>query len=136
MHNNSFKLSALLVSVLSSTSVWAQDINETTIDESIEVVGDFQKQTITQTTRSIAIVDENSMHQRASRHLQDVLNSVANVNFSGGSSTARFIQIRGIGERSQFVDAINPSVGLVIDGIDYSGLGSAATLFDVGQVEV
>lgn len=136
MHNNSFKLSALLIGVLSSTSVWAQDTNETTIDESIEVVGDFQKQTITQTTRSIAIVDENSMHQRASRHLQDVLNSVANVNFSGGSSTARFIQIRGIGERSQFVDAINPSVGLVIDGIDYSGLGSAATLFDVGQVEV
>jgi len=63
MHNNSFKLSALLVSVLSSTSVWAQDTNETTIDESIEVVGDFQKQTITQTTRSIAIVDENSMQR-------------------------------------------------------------------------
>jgi len=136
MHNNSFKLSALLVGVLSSTSVWAQDTNETTIDESIEVVGDFQKQTITETTRSIAIVDENAMQQRASRHLQDVLNSVANVNFSGGSNTARFIQIRGIGERSQFVDAINPSVGLVIDGIDYSGLGSAATLFDIGQVEV
>ena len=75
MQNNSFKLSALLIGVLSSTSVWAQDTNETTIDESIEVVGDFQKQTITQTTRSIAIVDENSMHQRASRHLQDVLNS-------------------------------------------------------------
>ncbi|PYE32340.1 outer membrane receptor protein involved in Fe transport [Idiomarina fontislapidosi] len=135
MHNNKFKLSALLLGLLSSTSAWAQAAAET-IDESIEVVGDFQKQTITETTRSIAIVDENAMQQRASRHLQDVLNSVANVNFSGGSNTARFIQIRGIGERSQFVDAINPSVGLVIDGIDYSGLGSAATLFDVGQVEV
>lgn len=135
MHNNKFKLSALLLGLLSSTSAWAQAAAET-IDESIEVVGDFQKQTITETTRSIAIVDENAMQQRASRHLQDVLNSVANVNFSGGSNTARFIQIRGIGERSQFVDAINPSVGLVIDGIDYSGLGSAATLFDIGQVEV
>lgn len=51
-----------------------------------------------------------------------------------GSSRARFIQIRGIGERSQFVDPINPSVGLLIDGINYSGLGQAAQLFDISQV--
>ena len=58
------------------------------------------------------------------------------MNFSSGASRGRFYQIRGIGERSQFIDPVNPSVGLVIDGIDTTGLGGAATLFDVQQVEI
>ena len=45
-------------------------------------------------------------------------------------------QIRGIGERSQFVEPLNPSVGLIVDGVDLSGLAAAANLFDVQQVEV
>src|SRR5690606_11303872 len=59
-----------------------------------------------------------------------------NVNFAAGASRGRYIQVRGIGERSQFVDPINPSVGLAIDGVDLSGVGNAGTLFDVQQVEV
>lgn len=104
--------------------------------EIIEVNADFQRQSLNETPQSIAIVDQQTITERNAEHLQSVLNSVANVNFSGGTSTARFIQIRGIGERSQFVDSVNPSVGLLIDGIDYSGLGSAANLFDIGQVEI
>ena len=30
----------------------------------------------------------------------------------------------------------NPSVGFLIDDIDFSGLGMAATMFDIDQVEV
>tara|TARA_Y100000739_G_scaffold77238_1_gene65416 strand:- start:401 stop:2224 length:1824 start_codon:yes stop_codon:yes gene_type:complete len=41
-----------------------------------------------------------------------------------------------VGLRSQFVDPINPSVGLVIDGINYSGLGGSSLLFDIDQVEI
>ena len=104
--------------------------------EIIEVSGDFHKRTLNETTSSVSIIDQNAMQQRNAQHLEDTLNSFANVNFSGGTSTARFIQIRGMGERSQFVDPISPSVGLIIDGIDYSGLGTAASLFDINQVEV
>ena len=46
------------------------------------------------------------------------------------------MQLRGIGERSQFVDPVDPSVGLYIDGIDFSGMGNAGTLFDASQVEI
>jgi len=46
------------------------------------------------------------------------------------------LQIRGIGERSQFVDPINPSVGLIIDGIDFNGLGLAASTLDIEQIEI
>lgn len=104
--------------------------------ETIEVSADFQQQTLNETPQSITIIDPKTFKQRSAEHLQQVLNAVANINFSGGTSTARFIQIRGIGERSQFVDNVNPSVGLLIDGIDYSGLGAAASLFDIGQIEI
>ena len=56
--------------------------------------------------------------------------------FAGGSGRARFFQIRGIGERSQFGDPLNHSVGILIDNVDFSGAGTAATLFDVEQVEI
>ncbi|MEM6543959.1 MAG: TonB-dependent receptor, partial [Pseudomonadota bacterium] len=48
----------------------------------------------------------------------------------------RFFQLRGIGERSQFVEPLNPSVGVLIDNIDFSGLGTIATAYDIDQVEV
>jgi outer membrane receptor protein involved in Fe transport len=58
------------------------------------------------------------------------------VNLSSGASRGQYFQIRGIGERSQFAAPLNPSVGLIIDGIDFSRTGGAATLFDIEQVEV
>src|SRR6185437_10888011 len=44
--------------------------------------------------------------------------------------------IRGIGELEQYQGAPNPSVGFLIDDIDFSGLGSAGTLYDLGSIEV
>ena len=45
-------------------------------------------------------------------------------------------QIRGIGERSQFKDPLDSSVGLIVDGINLSGLGLAGTLADIDQLEL
>ena len=59
-----------------------------------------------------------------------------NLSASAGASRQRFFQIRGIGERSQFVEPINPSVILLQDGVDISGLGGALTTFDTSQVDV
>jgi outer membrane receptor protein involved in Fe transport len=58
------------------------------------------------------------------------------VNFSSGASRAHYVQIRGIGERSQFTTPVNPSVGIMIDGIDFSQSALGVTLFDVKQIEV
>ncbi|WP_404400439.1 TonB-dependent receptor [Idiomarina seosinensis] len=129
---------ALAVSLASVSLSYAQQTAETT-DSDIEIINvtaDFQRQTINEIPQSVGIIDAEQIDERNAEHLQSALNAVANVNFAGGTSTAQYIQIRGIGERSQFVDTVNPSVGLLIDGIDYSGLGAAASLFDIGQVEV
>lgn len=104
--------------------------------ERIEVTGEFRETSIHKVPASVSALSEKELRERSAVHLEDVFNALANVNFSGGASRARFMQIRGIGERSQFVDPIQPSVGILIDGINYSGLGQAAMLFDIGQVEV
>ena len=59
-----------------------------------------------------------------------------NLHWAGGTSRPRFFQIRGIGEREQYEGAPNPSVGFLIDDIDFSGIGMPATLFDVDRIEV
>jgi len=70
------------------------------------------------------------------QHLQDVLPLVPNLNWASGSSRPRYFQLRGIGETDQWQGAPNPSVGFLIDGMDFSGVGMPATLLDVAQVEV
>jgi outer membrane receptor protein involved in Fe transport len=69
-------------------------------------------------------------------HLEEMLGRIANVNYASGSSRARYLQIRGIGETGQFAEPLNASVGVIVDGADLSGIGSAATTFDIEQVEV
>ena len=85
---------------------------------------------------SMSVVSEQVIAARGAQHFEEVINTIPNVNFSSGSNRARYFQIRGIGERSQFVSPLNASVGFLIDGVDFSGVGSIATMLDVDQVEV
>ncbi len=102
----------------------------------IIITASFRDFTILDLPGSISIVEQNTLHERNAQHIEAILNTAPNVNFASGASRGRYIQIRGIGERSQFVDPVNPSVGMVIDDIDISGIGNAGTLFDVRQVEI
>ena len=104
--------------------------------EKIEIRGELLPTTTDTSSNAVEVVNAKAIEQLGAAHLQDVLQQLGNVNYASGSSRARFFQIRGMGERSQFVDPVNPSVGLAIDGIDYTGMANAATLFDVSQVEV
>ena len=85
---------------------------------------------------SISVLTEQTLHDAGQQHFEDVLPLVPNLNWAGDTSRPRYFQIRGIGELQQYQGAPNPSVGFLIDDIDFSGLGSAATLFDVDRIEV
>jgi iron complex outermembrane recepter protein len=104
--------------------------------ETIEVKGELIPTPESQTANSLEVLSSEALQAGGVAHFEDVLQELGNVNFSSGASRARFIQIRGIGERSQFVDPVNASVGFSIDGIDYSDIGASANLFDINQVEV
>lgn len=85
---------------------------------------------------SITAIPSDVLEKNQSQHLEDVFSFAPNVNSAKGSSRARFYQIRGVGERSQFVGHVNPSVGVLLDGIDFSSIAAAATLLDTRQVEI
>ena len=85
---------------------------------------------------STTVLDATELEAAGLQHLQDVLGLVPNLNWSGGTSRPRYFQLRGVGELEQYQGAPNPSVGFLIDDIDFSGVGMPATSFDVQQVEV
>lgn len=91
-------------------------------------VGDFPVST--------TVLDAGVIEAAGLQHLQDVLGLVPNLNWSGGTSRPRYFQLRGVGELEQYQGAPNPSIGFLIDDIDFSGVGMPATTFDVAQVEV
>ncbi|TVQ31144.1 MAG: TonB-dependent receptor [Wenzhouxiangella sp.] len=105
-------------------------------DERIVVTAAFRPAELLDSAGSVSVITAETARQRQASHLETLLNLAPNVNYAAGASRGQFFQIRGVGERSQFVDPINPSVGLLMDGIDLTGLGGAATLLDLSQVEV
>jgi outer membrane receptor protein involved in Fe transport len=85
---------------------------------------------------SATVLGADTLRAAGQRNFEDVVALVPNLNWAGDTSLPRYFQIRGIGELQQYQGAPNPSVGFLIDDIDFSGLGGAATLFDVDQIEV
>ena len=127
---------SLLSSALLSATLAAPAIANEAPMEEIVVTADFRQTDVQSIPEAVSVLGSARIEERSAEHLESLLALAPNVNFSSGASRGRFFQIRGIGERSQFVDPVNPSVGLRIDGIDMTGLGGAASLFDVQQVEV
>ena len=108
---------------------------ENTIEE-IFVTADFRPRSELEMTTSVTVMTDATIKLRAAQHFEELANAIPNVNYASGSNRARFFQIRGIGERSQFVAPINPSVGFLVDNVDFSGAATIATMMDVKQVEV
>lgn len=124
-----------LIAAFFASSIWAVSVQAEPLPE-IVVTADLRQDTTMDTASSVTVVTEDVIKSRAAQHFEDIINAIPNVNFASGSNRARFFQIRGIGERSQFVNPVNPSVGVMIDDVDFSGAASVATLMDVKQVEV
>lgn len=132
---SSSKIISTVTFIFAGAATTQFSVAEHVIDEII-VSADFRDASLMETAASISVIDSRTIAQRQARHLEQVLNVAPNVNFSSGASRGRFIQIRGIGERSQFIEPLNPSVGIMVDGIDFTGIAGAATTMDIQQVEI
>ncbi|MCX2982354.1 TonB-dependent receptor [Halieaceae bacterium IMCC14734] len=118
-----------------SVSLATGDVGANELPE-IVVTAQFRDTNLMQEANSTSVIGAELIQQRAAQHLDEVINLAPNVNFSGGSNRARFFQVRGVGDRSQFQAPLNPSVGVILDGVDFSGMGGLGTLFDIEQVEI
>jgi outer membrane receptor protein involved in Fe transport len=81
-------------------------------------------------------MDGDAIEALAVQHFEELVTAVPNFNWSGDGHRARYFQVRGVGELEQYQGAPNPSVGFLVDDIDFSGIGTIATLFDIERVEV
>ncbi len=125
-----------LIGLLLAMPALAAEDDETVKLPDVVVSADFRPSTAQKTAVSLTEISKETIESRGAQHLEEVLNMAPNVNVSAGASRGRFFQIRGMGILSQYDNPINPSVGLIIDGIDFSRLGGAATMFDIDSVEV
>jgi iron complex outermembrane recepter protein len=132
---NLFASAALLLYGASAAAADESTSAEEILEEVI-VTATLRQQSLLATPVSITVLNERTLQDAGRQHFEDVLAAVPNLNWAGGTSRPRFFQIRGIGEREQYEGAPNPSVGFLIDDIDFSGIGMPATLFDIGQIEV
>ncbi len=122
--------------VFSINFVSAQETQSQLRIDEIVVTAEFNDVDAYNISSSISVISENDIFKRNANHLEDLLFITPNVNYSSGASRGKFYQIRGIGERSEFTEPVNYSVGVIIDGIDFTGIALGASTFDVKQVEV
>jgi len=128
-------ISTSMISTLATADTTAAEQDSVQLDV-VTVSADFRDTELQTLPGSISVVNKEIINQRNAQHMEDILALIPNVNYASGASRGRYFQIRGVGERSQFVAPLNPSVGTFIDGVDFTGFGGAATLLDVQQVEV
>ena len=84
----------------------------------------------------VTVLAADDVREAAVTHLEELLPQVPSLSWAGASSRPRYFQLRGIGELEQYQGAPNPSIGFLVDEIDFSGIGMIASTFDVEQVEV
>ena len=131
------KLLLTFLSLATSSALTAQT-NDVTYLSDVNVQASSENSRLPEFSTSTTVLDSEVLEAREAHHLQDALGMVPNLNAAGGTSRPRYFQMRGVGENSHFANEGPPnfSVGFLIDDIDLSGLGMAASLFDVQNVEV
>jgi len=136
--NHSYRSTLFLLSLTLPSLTWAATSadSESTVLEEVIVTASLRPTSLVDMPSSVTVLDSDTLRDAGQQHFQDVLGLVPNLNWAAGTSRPRYFQIRGIGELDQYQGAPNPSVGFLVDDIDFSGLGGVATLFDVDQIEV
>ncbi len=103
----------------------------------LRVTADLWESPLERIPASVSVYDETALAENGIRHFSDLADQIPNVTWSGGTSRARYFQVRGIGENSQYEgETPDASVRFQVDDLDFTGLGTVAGTFDVEQVEV
>ena len=110
-------------------------INNKIIISDIEVYGGLDESSV---STSIKIITDDNFNINGNNNFEDFLQSIGSLNYAGGTSRAKYFQLRGLGELSQFSGEGPPHfyVGYIIDNIDFSGIGMIGQLYDMKQIEI
>jgi len=136
------KSSHLLIATGALSALWALTSGAQVIHsapealDEIVVSASLRNTPMRELPQSVSVLDSETLEAAGVQHFEDVLGMVPGLSWASGTSRPRYFQIRGVGETEQYQGAPNPSVGFLIDDIDFSGVGMPATLFDLERIEV
>lgn len=130
-------LGSLLLSVASHPAAAQTALEPPTQLAPVVVTSDLWATTLARTSASATVFTADELAANGRHTFGDLVDATPNLTWTAGTSRARYFQIRGIGENSQFEgETPDSSVRFLIDDLDFTGLGGAASLFDAQQVEV
>ena len=131
---------AILLIVATSvaiTAARAQTAPAVTALEPVRVTADLWESPLARLPASVTVFDDAALRAGSVRHVADLVDQIPNLTWTGGTSRPRYLQIRGIGENSQYEgETPDSAVRFLIDDLDFTGLGTLGGTFDVKQVEV
>lgn len=105
--------------------------------EPVRVTADLWASPLARLPASVTVFDDAALRSGNVRHFGDLVDQIPNLTWTGGTSRPRYLQIRGIGENSQYEgETPDSAVRFLVDDLDFTGLGTLGGTFDVSQVEV
>ena len=105
--------------------------------EAVRVTADLWASPLARIPASVSVYDEQALRAGAVRHFSDLVDQIPNLTSTGATSRPRYLQIRGIGENSQYEgETPDSAVRFLVDDLDFTGLGTIGSTFDVHQVEI
>ena len=105
--------------------------------EAVRVTADLWASPLARIPASVSVYDEQALRAGAVRHFSDLVDQIPNLTYTGATSRPRYLQIRGIGENSQYEgETPDSAVRFLVDDLDFTGLGTIGSTFDVHQVEI
>ena len=119
--NMKHTLSALALLSIATTLLFAEESAVSAISELpvTIVTGELWESELQKTTTSVTVLDRAALEDNGVQHFEDVINAIPNLTWTGGTSRPRYIQIRGIGENSQFEgETPDSSVRFLVDDLD------------------
>jgi iron complex outermembrane receptor protein len=103
----------------------------------VRVTADLWASPLERISASVSVYDDAVLRAGSVRHFGDLVDQIPNLTWTGGTSRPRYFQIRGIGENSQYAgETPDSTVRFLVDDLDFTGLGTLGSTFDVRQVEV
>ena len=137
MHKTKRLLFSLIACAASLVGHAQNSADEPVILDSLRVTADLWASPLDRIAASVTVMDEAALKQSDVRHFSDLVDQIPNLSWTGATSRPRYLQIRGVGENSQYEgETPDSAVRFLLDDLDLTGLGSIGSSFDLQQVEV
>ena len=120
----------LVAPILTNAQEAANASNDIIELPSVIVTGELWQTELCKTTTSVSLLDQHVLESPELSHFDDISAYLPNLTTTGGTARSRYIQIRCIGENSQFEgETPDSAVVFLVEDMDFTGLGSVGSLF-------